>query len=260
MRDLQIVWQLSLKSLQLAAGSGGDLELQKVIDTNWASLGQVEDATPVLADFERLKVERAGVDADLAEAQNELDKLASGVATLEERQEAFETFMAGCRAGQEETSEGAVTTACVEAYRAGEAAELRDWWSVLAEQVPQGILLLFLLATLSGLYRYNIRLAGFHYSRADALELLVSNVSIKDLTALADALAADNVKIGAAKTPTDHAAEMATALMNRAKPLALRITLNPRAGENLRRPVHRARTGRAGYLIGPVLRGPATVL
>ena len=42
--------------------------------------------------------------------------------------------------------------------------------------------------------------------------------SAADLTALSDALAADKVEFGAAKTPTDHAAEMATALINRAKP------------------------------------------
>jgi len=57
----------------------------------------------------------------------------------------------------------------------------------------------------SGLYRYSVRKAGFHDGRADALEPLAAG-------------AADKVEFGAAQTPTDHAAEMATALINRAKP------------------------------------------
>jgi len=151
-------------------------------------------------------------------AQERLAAWRSGEAAAEVRRAAFAAFMADCRAGAAESEGAALTTACVNAYTASEAETQRQWWQTLAEQAPPGILLLFLLATLAGLYRYNVRLAGFHNGRADALELLVAQVDQDALTPVADAMAADKVEFGAAKTPTDHAAEMATALISRAKP------------------------------------------
>ena len=93
--------------------------------------------------------------------------------------------------------------------------------------LPPGILLLFLLATLGGLYRYNLRLAGFHSSRADLLELVIlGQVNLDGAAAgegahpfpqLADALAADKVQFGKANMPSDQAVEMFKAFMARAK-------------------------------------------
>ena len=113
-----------------------------------------------------------------------------------------------------------VTLACTEAWRAELAREQQTWWQTVAVQVPPGVLLLFLLATLGGLYRYNMRLAGFHHSRADALELMIegrSSAEIEDLATLADALAADKVEFGKANTPADQAVEIAKAVMGRAR-------------------------------------------
>ena len=91
------------------------------------------------------------------------------------RRAAFAAFMEGCRTGAARAEDAALTTACVDAFAASEAVTRSgNGGESLAEKVPPGILLLFLLATLSGLYRYNVRLAGFHNGRADALELMVA--------------------------------------------------------------------------------------
>ena len=87
-------------------------------------------------------------------------------------------FLATCR-GQDEFG-AEITQACLAAWQEQQATG-ENWWRVLAERVPPGILLLFLLATTGSLYRYNLRLAGFHNSRADALELLAHGRSREEL-------------------------------------------------------------------------------
>ncbi len=114
----------------------------------------------------------------------------------------------------------AVTLACAAAWQDKLASEAGNILLTLAQQVPPGILLLFLLATFGGLYRYNLRLAGFHHSRADALELLMihgEGFDAKTLSTIADTLAADKVEFGKANTPADQAVEMFKAFMTRAK-------------------------------------------
>ena len=90
----------------------------------------------------------------------------------------------------------------------------------LADNAPPAILLLFLLATLSALYRYNIRLAGFHDARADALVLAVSDqhVDMRKLGNFVDALAADKVEFGRTNTPADQATEIAKSVISRVNP------------------------------------------
>lgn len=173
-------------------------------------------AAPAAA-LRQIAIARGPVEAQLARARERLEAWRSGQATAEVRQAAFAAFMESCRAGAAEPEGAGLTTACLDAYAAGQETAQGQWWNTLAEKVPPGILILFLLATLSGLYRYNVRLAGFHNSRADALELMVAGVDKDLLAPVADALAADKVEFGAVKTPTDHAAEMATALINRGK-------------------------------------------
>ncbi|MBB93088.1 MAG: hypothetical protein CML68_00565 [Rhodobacteraceae bacterium] len=138
---------------------------------------------------------------------------------MEDQRVAFEDFMTICRGTVEEAD---VTQVCAAAYQAELEAESGNWWQTLAQQVPPGILILFLLATLGGLYRYNLRLAGFHASRADLLELALIDPEMmrgKDgetlVTQLADALAADKVEFGKGNTPTDQAVAMAQAILNR---------------------------------------------
>ena len=64
--------------------------------------------------------------------------------------------------------------------------------------MPPGILLLFLLATLAGLYRYNMRMAGF--PRADEpMSLGYASDDYDEVVKLAEPMAADKVEFGATR-------------------------------------------------------------
>ena len=126
----------------------------------------------------------------------------------------FKGFLEGCR-GEAATAD--LTTVCLTAWQSEQATGQRSWWETLADQLPPGILLLFLLVYLGGLYRYNLRLAGFHESRADALQLLAhgrDENQLRDILAgtpgeavnLATIfLAADKVEMGAIKAKLGQA-------------------------------------------------------
>lgn len=99
-----------------------------------------------------------------------------------------------------------------------QAAQRDSWWQRLALQVPLGVLLLFLLATLGALYRYSLRMAGFYHGGADALELLQAGLDDQQqraMSALASDLAADKVEFGKASTPTDQAIELSKVIAGR---------------------------------------------
>lgn len=98
--------------------------------------------------------------------------------------------------------------------------EKPDALTALAQNAPPGILLLFLLATLSGLYRYTIKLAGFHHGRADALELIVAEEApdAARFQSYAATLGADGVEFKEGKPPTEAAGDMAAALIQRFGP------------------------------------------
>ena len=97
-----------------------------------------------------------------------------------------------------------------------------QWYKTLLERLPGAILLLFLLATLGGLYRYNLRMTGFYHARADALELLGLHLDRDQFDALATTLAAEKVEFKAAQTPADQASEMA-------KEMISKLDLKPKA-------------------------------
>ncbi|WP_137111555.1 hypothetical protein [Rhodobacter sp. SY28-1] len=118
-----------------------------------------------------------------------------------------------------------LTAACITAWQSEQVQGQKSWWETLAAQVPPGILLLFLLATLGGLYRYNVRLASFHDSRADALQLLSQSRTpqeLRDILAKTPGeavnlatlfLAADKVEMGTIKAKLGQAEiELAKAL------------------------------------------------
>ncbi|MEO9898567.1 MAG: hypothetical protein ABJD13_08270 [Paracoccaceae bacterium] len=127
----------------------------------------------------------------------------------ERQANAFQDFMATCR-GKQNDADGSISKACVEGWQAQLNADRQNWWQTLAVQVPPGVLLLFLLATLGALYRYSLRMAGFYHSRADALELVQSGLDTYTqtaLTALATDLAADKVVFGKDRTPLEQAVD-----------------------------------------------------
>ncbi|MEM6305415.1 MAG: hypothetical protein AAF744_11880, partial [Pseudomonadota bacterium] len=125
-----------------------------------------------------IKSQRQVVDDLRAETNARLERLLgfpNSVLIQDRAREEFGTFMALCRgpaptATQDVSSDeaqdppraDAITLACLEGWQAQRASEEQQWWQSIAQQVPPGVLLLFLLATLGGLYRYNMRMVGFH--------------------------------------------------------------------------------------------------
>ncbi|MEM6386793.1 MAG: hypothetical protein AAF718_11220 [Pseudomonadota bacterium] len=150
-----------------------------------------------------IEIERAGLEKVLDDTENRrriYDEMPRVILAREEVEIAFDSFLRRCRQGANDANFQGVTEACVQSWHANASERSGAWWKILAEQVPPGILLLFLIGYLAGLYRYNMRLSGFHHSRADALELvaggMVSKGNMDDFTKLALALAADSVEFG----------------------------------------------------------------
>jgi len=74
------------------------------------------------------------------------------------------------------------------------------------------LLLIFGAQVLINFYRYNLRLAAFYDSRADAIELLGEG-SIGDLLQLVSSLSPDQLEMGKIpKTPSQEVVELATAI------------------------------------------------
>ena len=71
------------------------------------------------------------------------------------------------------------------------------------------VLLMFLVTIFSTLYRYNLRMSAFYDARADAL-LLIGPEEIKHtLGELAQILGPENIDFAKAKSPADHAFDLA---------------------------------------------------
>lgn len=204
-----------LSALNPEPGSNGDAQLREALSLLPATLRRSDGLRLKIQDLDRSIARRTDLirerDSKLAEA-NQI-----GVAgfSSSQRNREFNQFMQNCTAADQ---------TCVDAYFRILAEEDQTIWQYLGERAPPAVLILFLLATLGGLYRYNLRLTGFHHSRADALEMLtvlygdVTKLGKDDLiafTSLADRLAADKVEFGKAKTPTDQAVELARVIAQR---------------------------------------------
>ncbi|MGB3406549.1 MAG: hypothetical protein WBA67_03560, partial [Jannaschia sp.] len=171
---------------------------------------------------------RALLEDEITRSEGNLEDVPSWL--LGQEQLAFADFIRICREGvvrpsvsatavapsgeAAPTVPDAVHLACLQVWQGEMERSEKQIWESLARQIPPGVLLLFLLATLSALYRYNLRLAGFHSSRADVLDLVTAEggSDLRTFTALSTALAADKVEFARAKTPADQAVELAAAL------------------------------------------------
>ena len=210
-----------------------DDDLQKFIDGLPRPVLDLPEVDRIRRAVPGLIGRRIPVTEQLAQTEADIDGLWTGIFPLNQQRENFAAFMVLCRGYDPDlpdvqppadglaTDPDAVTLACTEAWQARLDAEQGNWWQTLAQQVPPGILLLFLLATLGGLYRYNLRLAGFHHSRADLLELIsmgretdakFTKEELAQAVQLADSLAADKVEFGKGNTPSDQAVELAKAI------------------------------------------------
>jgi hypothetical protein len=203
-------WSTSVTGLVLAAGTEGDAALVAFMDQilpqylrEWFEASGQRDALTTIIN------QRAALDILRDRTNAEIDRYeTSPLAYLrDDKSLEFKTFLNVCR-GNNIAHE--VTSACLTAWQTDQTGGL-TWWRGVLDQVPPGILLLFLLATSAALYRYNLRLAGFHDSRADVLTLLVQTrepselgkllaatpTDVGNLTALV--MAADKVEMGAIK-------------------------------------------------------------
>lgn len=177
-------------------------------------------------------------------ALNSLNEIRAGGFSLVQRRQDFRLFMETCRDGvaenatrskkvektetseienvDETVEETDVTEVCAQTYQAIVASEKPEPWSVFAERAPPALLLLFFLATLGPLYRYSLRLTGFHNARADFFEFMSligepgnwpdEKEKLAALISIANVLAADKVEFGKSNTPTDQAIELAKSI------------------------------------------------
>ncbi|MEP6065991.1 MAG: hypothetical protein ABJ246_09160, partial [Paracoccaceae bacterium] len=207
-------WSDALSSKILEDGAQGDTGLARFLDDDLPehiqSWGPIADARRTLSD---IQARRAVLDELGAITNDKLKQLVEAPALLkrEDIRETFAAFLGVCRGDYLGTDKSAdVTTACLQGWQAQLNADRQNWWQTLAVQVPPGVLLLFLLATLGALYRYSLRIAGFYHSRADALELIQNGMGPDEqaaLTALATDLAADKVVFGKDRTPLEQAVD-----------------------------------------------------
>ncbi|MEM1275334.1 MAG: hypothetical protein AAGH74_02330 [Pseudomonadota bacterium] len=166
------------------------------------------------------------VAADLKDATDKIAEADTGVLSRKEQLREFREFLAECRAaparpkGKDTTPMAASGSeevkACAEAYTSAIVdVRSKKWWELLAETAPQALLLVFLLATLGGLYRYNLKMAGFYYARADALAINREPVMPRRFEELATTLAADKVDFRNAKTPMDTVVDLSKKAMRK---------------------------------------------
>ncbi|MGZ2259637.1 hypothetical protein [Roseobacter sp. A03A-229] len=203
-----------LSELVPTPGPEGDAAMREALSQLTPALQRSDPLRLRLQDFRRTIEDRTDLvrerDSKLAEAAQ---VGGTGTSTAQ-RSRAFTEFLQNCTLGE----------ACIGAYLRIVESEEQSVWQYIGERAPPAVLILFLLATLGGLYRYNLRLTGFHHSRADALELFAhlhgdnTSLTSDQITAfagLADQMAADKVEFGKSGTPSDKAIELARIISQR---------------------------------------------
>lgn len=207
----------ALTELAPRPGAAGDAEMRAAIAALPENLSDADAVDRPVDRFEALLGQRDIAFRQLAEAQRQQADIRVGGLASAEIQQAFADYMATCRS---DGADATVTAACVSGFTDIRRVRQETLWQTLADRAPPAILLLFLLSTLGGLYRYNARLAGFHQARADALEMLSlarGTDDIEALKALSEALGADRVDFGKIAMPSEQALEMTRTLLSRAK-------------------------------------------
>ena len=186
-------------------GATGDATLRAFLTTVLPGVAGFAEVPAFVERLSEIEVSRKGLESvldSLRDQRGVFDQFPYSYLERERARVSFETYLTRCRGGVATTDDtfAELTKTCMESWRAERTQDNSNWWQTLAQQVPPGILLLFLLATLAALYRYNMRLSGFHHSRADALELyadgLIAKGDVEGLTKLALALASDAVAFG----------------------------------------------------------------
>ena len=177
-------WSDAFANLTLAAGENGDTALRQVLDDQKFFPILYRNWPPVVAisnKLDQLIARRETDAAQITELDTRIAELTgSWLTTLSgtRAQQDFASFMQTCRDTSTHPVTGAeyasLTQSCLEAHGKVDDQAGGAWWATLSRQLPAGVLLMFMLVTLGALYRYNLRLAAFHDSRADVLDLVAS--------------------------------------------------------------------------------------
>lgn len=211
-------WSTAATALKLEPERDGDAQLDAFLAGLPAYVRQSGPVAEVIGRWSLLKGNRATVEHEIAvlnEQIEALDRNWFSALTGQRAQLNFDAFMASCR-GKADPPDGTLTSTCLNAYNANSAYAEGTWWAALTRQVPAGVLLMFMLVTLGGLYRYNLRLAAFHESRADILEMVSLDRDApairrylekqpNDLNRLAMAMGADRIDLGTMRAKVANA-------------------------------------------------------
>ena len=195
-------------AIPLSPGRSGDEELRLRLEA-YAGSPLIQD---LQVRFDEATSGRADLSKDRIAAARSLSNLISRGFIPWTRLEVFEDYLQKCLGVPPNNQ---IRKECLAAFQSTTFESQDTIWSLFAEHAPPGILLLFLLSTLAALYRYNLRLAGFHHSRADALELMAlgrTKEDIEQLASIAAVLAADKVVFAKGDAATRQAVDLITSI------------------------------------------------
>lgn len=208
----------TLDSIEPSGGGIGDTNLMDAARGLPSAVFSDLQIQKLLEDFRDSTSDRVRLDEELSRVEDRAIEIGgSGHSPAQLRQE-YSEFVNSCG------NAGVSGDKCSSTFLELQGLENDTIWEIFAGKAPQAVLLLFLLATLSNLYRYNLRISGFHASRADVLEILAihsdnegsPNISnLENIAKLADALGADKVEFGKSNNPTDQAVALTQAFLNR---------------------------------------------
>ncbi|MEM7269838.1 MAG: hypothetical protein AAF401_11360 [Pseudomonadota bacterium] len=171
-----------------------------------------------LARIGSLQDRRAPLNVRIAAARQQREAAAQGTLTDETKLKQMETFLTGCAAASAIDAEGhLMVTACTAAYKQALADEDNAFFEYLAQRLTPLALLIFLLATLGGAYRYNARLAGFYHARADALEAAAFTEDEEGLERLVTAFGAEKTPFKEQRLPIDAATDFAKEALSKVR-------------------------------------------
>ena len=173
-----------------------------------AQLGPYRDRRIWIERLQRLQSQRTAIETEEAAIRQEKEAAEKGLLTQGQRLTEMREFLAGCLTQRDARSAEAIS-ACREAYLAATKNTSLEFYANLANRIAPAALVLFLLVTLGGAYRYNMRLATFLHARADALEAAGLNVDKSRMESLTVSFSADGMQFRESRMPTDAVVDIA---------------------------------------------------
>lgn len=199
----------------LSNGSEGDKELEVFFEEMDQSLAAHSVMQAHISEFERQRIDPQ-LEAEIRANNTAISRFNSRGYYYDDQAERAQAYLKDCLPSMDATQ--AHHDSCLKTFETILAQESGDWWEAVARNAPPGILLLFLLSTMGGLYRYNLRVSGFYHARADLLELIGADGDLpKDVSAadLMSILASEKVEFGKAAAPSDQAVDIFKTIASR---------------------------------------------